>query len=55
MTLIPAGAITITQGIDQDGDLLTRVGTPDDMPVVTALGLLRLSEDSLLHGPKEDE
>lgn len=51
--------ITVERRLSDDDDLIDSVITEDssgeDLPLVEALGMLRLAEDTLIHGPDPEE
>lgn len=55
VTDVIIGTITITEYLDEDGDIITGVSVDGDIPLVTQLGLLRMAEDTILNCNDEDE
>lgn len=51
---VEVGRVVITLEATEDGDLLTDIDA-GDLPLVTVLGLLAMSSDSLLHPAREDD
>lgn len=49
------GRITIDYWLTDEGDLQTGVTVEGDIPLVTQLGIIELSKDSLLHPPTDED
>lgn len=49
-----AGRIVINYELGANGELLVNHYIKGDLPVVTILGLLDLTRDTILHPPTED-
>jgi hypothetical protein len=57
--MLLSGRIVIEMHIQDDGDVIIDIetddGTGSEMDLVTAVGVLEMSKDSLLHAPEEED
>lgn len=53
--MIDVYALTLSWGIDDDGDVVYGLAEDGELDMATKLGLLRLAEDTLLHGWDDEE
>ena len=52
---VPIGRIIIPYGLDAEGDEISTVIVEGEIGLATVLGLFRMAEDSLLHGPEDED